>query len=52
VGDTHLAIAFKALPGAERPPTPAPASKTIIVGRPSPKDGEFLNSEKNPVRVP
>src|ERR1043166_8995038 len=40
-GDTHLAVAFKALPGAERPPLPPiPAGKTIIVPRPAPKDGE------------
>ena len=52
VGDPHLAVAFKALPGAERPPMPAPASKTIVVGRPAPKGEEFLNTEKNPARVP
>jgi hypothetical protein len=52
-GDTHLAVAFKALPGAERPPLPPiPAGKTIIVPRPAPKDGEFLNSEQNPGKVP
>ena len=51
-GDTHLAIAFKALPGAERPPLPAPASKTIVVSRPAPRSDEFLNTEKNPGRVP
>jgi hypothetical protein len=51
-GDTHLAIAFKALPGAERPPVPAPASKTIVVSRPAPRSDEFLNTEKNPGRVP
>jgi hypothetical protein len=52
-GDAHLAIAFKALPGAERPPLPpVPAGKTIIVSRPAPKDGEFLNTEQNPGKVP
>ena len=52
-GDAHLAIAFKALPGAERPPLPATAaSKTIIVSRPAPRGEEFLNTEKNPARVP
>jgi hypothetical protein len=51
-GDAHLAIAFKALPGAERPPLPAPASKTIVVSRPAPRSDEFLNTEKNPGRVP
>ena len=51
-GDAHLAIAFKALPGDERPPLPAPASKTIVVSRPAPRSDEFLNTEKNPGRVP
>ena len=51
-GDAHLAIAFKALPGAERPPLPAPSSKTIVVSRPAPRGDEFLNTEKNPARVP
>lgn len=51
-GDNHLAIAFKAAPGAARPPMESPASKTIVVGRPAPKDGEFLNTEKNPQKVP
>ena len=50
-GDAHVAIAFKAMPGAERPPLPSPV-KTIVVGRPAPRDGEFLNDEKNPARVP
>src|SRR5690242_17635641 len=52
-GDAHLAVAFKAVPGAERPPLPAlPAGKTIIVSRPAPKDGEFINTEQNPGKVP
>ena len=51
-GDAHLAIAFKALPGAERPPMPAPGSKTIVVSRPAPRGDEFLNTEKHPARVP
>jgi hypothetical protein len=52
-GDSHLAIAFRALPGAERPPLPpVPAGKTIIIPRPAPKDGEFLNTEQNPGKVP
>ena len=51
-GDGRLAIAFKALPGAERPPLPAPASKTIVVSRPAPRSDEFLNTEKNPGHVP
>ena len=52
-GDAHLAVAFKAMPGAERPPLPAvPAGKTIVVARPAPKDGEFINTEQNPGKVP
>src|SRR5438874_11314289 len=52
-GDAHRAIAFKALPGAERPPLPATAaSKPIIVSRPAARGEEFLNTEKNPARVP
>ncbi len=51
--DTHLAIAYRAMPGAARPPLPpVPAGKTIVVARPAPKDGEFLNTEKNPGKVP
>jgi hypothetical protein len=52
-GETRTAIAFKAFPGAARPAMDTPASKTIVVGRPAPKGGEeFLNSEKNPGKVP
>ena len=52
-GEPHLAIAFRSMPGAERPPLPpVPAGKTIVVARPAPKDGEFLNTEKNPGKVP
>ncbi|HSQ22913.1 MAG TPA: hypothetical protein VLN44_00800 [Pyrinomonadaceae bacterium] len=52
-GDTRTAIAFKAFPGAARPPMEAPASKTLVVGRPAPAKGEeFLNTEKNPGKVP
>jgi hypothetical protein len=51
--DTHLAIAYRAMPGAARPPLPpVPAGRTIVVARPAPKDGEFLNTEKNPGKVP
>jgi hypothetical protein len=51
--DTHVAIAYRAIPGAARPPLPpVPAGKTIIVARPAPKEGEFLNTEKNPGKVP
>jgi hypothetical protein len=52
IGDTHLAVAFKAFPGAARPAMEAPASKSVVVGRPAPRDGEFLNTEKNPAKVP
>ncbi len=52
-GDTRTAIAFKAVPGAARPPMEAPASKTVVVGRPAPGKGEeFINTEKNPGKVP
>ena len=51
-GDNHLAIAFKAAPGAARPPMEAPAPKTIVVTRPAPRGDEFINSEKNPAKVP
>jgi hypothetical protein len=51
-GDPHVAIAFKATPGAERPPMDAPTSKTVVIKRPVPKGEEFLNTEKNPAKVP
>ena len=51
-GEPRVAVAFKAMPGAERPAMDAPASKTVMVKRPAPKGDEFLNSEKNPVKVP
>ena len=53
-GDTRTATAFKAVPGAARPPMEAPASKTVVVGRPGQpaKGEEFINSEKNPGKVP
>jgi hypothetical protein len=51
-GDARVAIAFKAYPGAARPAMEAPGSKTIVVGRPAPRGGEFLNTEKNPAKVP
>jgi hypothetical protein len=51
--DSHVAIAYRAMPGAARPPLPpVPAGKTIVVARPAPKDGEFINSEQNPGKVP
>jgi len=52
-GDTRTATAFKAIPGAARPPMEAPGSKTVVVGRPAPAKGEeFINTEKNPGKVP
>jgi len=52
-GDDRTAIAFKAFPGAVRPPMEPPGSKTVVVGgRPAPNGDEFLNSEKNPAKVP
>ena len=52
-GETRTAIAFKAIPGAARPPMESPASKTVVVGRPAPGKGEeFINTEKNPGKVP
>ena len=52
-GDTRTATAFKAIPGAARPPMEPPGSKTVVVGRPAPAKGEeFINSEKNPGKVP
>lgn len=52
-GDNHTEVAFKAIPGAARPPMEPPASKTIIVGRPAPRGGEeFINTPNNPGKVP
>jgi hypothetical protein len=52
-GNDRAAVPSRAMPGAPRPAMEAPAPKTIVVGRPAaPKDGEFLNSEKNPQKVP
>jgi len=53
-GNAHEAIAFKAAPGAARPPMDAPASKTVVVGKPGSRGAgeEFLNTEKNPAKVP
>jgi len=52
-GNDHAEVAFRALPGAARPPMEAPAAKTIIVGRPAPRGGEeFINTPNNPGKVP
>jgi hypothetical protein len=51
-GENHAAIPFKALEGAARPPLAPPAAKTVTVSRPTPKGEQFLNTEKNPGKVP
>ena len=51
-GENRQEVPFKAIPGAPRPPLPATASKTVIVHRPAPKGEEFINTPKNPERVP
>src|SRR5712671_2582889 len=52
-GNDHGEVAFRALPGAARPPMESPAAKTIIVGRPAPRGGEeFINTPNNPGKVP
>ncbi len=50
--DDHAEVAFKALPGAARPPLEAPASKTVVVKRPAPKGEEFINTPNTPGRIP
>lgn len=47
-------IAFKMLPGAQRPPEKPPETKVTIV-KPSPKRGkgeEFINTPDTPVKIP
>ncbi|SRR6266496_70337 len=51
-GDNRAEVPFKALPGAPRPPMEMPSAKTIIMKRPAPKGDEFINTPKNPGRVP
>ena len=51
-GDNGAQVAFKAFPGAARPPMEPPAPKTVTVSRPAPKGEEFLNTERNPGKVP
>jgi len=51
-GDNRTEVPFRALPGAPRPPMETPAAKTIILKRPAPKGDEFINTPKNPGRVP
>jgi hypothetical protein len=51
-GDDHAAVAFKALPGTARPPLESPASKSVIVKRPTPRGEEFINTPNTPGRIP
>jgi CHASE2 domain-containing sensor protein len=50
-GDSLAQLVYVAAPGQKRPPEKLEA-KTIIVGRPAPGKGEFLNTPDTPVRVP
>lgn len=51
-GDDRAEVAFKALPGAARPPLESPASKSVIVNRPAPRGEEFINTPNTPGKVP
>jgi hypothetical protein len=51
-GDNQTEVPFRTLPGASRPPMEAPSPKTIVMKRPAPKAGEFINTPNNPSRVP
>jgi hypothetical protein len=44
-------IAYSSSPGKKRPPERI-ESKTIVVKRPTARDGEFINTPDNPTRVP
>lgn len=44
-------VPYATAPGQKRPPERLD-SKTITIGKPSQKSGEFLNSPDNPARVP
>lgn len=44
-------LVYLAAPGQKRPPEKLEA-KTIIVGRPAPGKGDFLNTPDNPGRIP
>ena len=50
-GSDSALLAYTTLPGKKRPPE-RPEGKTIIVSRPPPPKGTFLNTPDNPVRVP
>jgi hypothetical protein len=44
------ALGYTSAPGQKRPPEKV-ESKTIVVARPAPKPGEFLNTPDNPGRI-
>jgi hypothetical protein len=50
-GEKSGLIAFSSSPGQKRPPERLD-SKTIIIQKPSPGRGEFLNSPDRPTRIP
>jgi hypothetical protein len=50
-GSTLAALPYTTAPGQKRPPERL-ETKTIIVGKPASKGGEFLNSPDKPARVP
>lgn len=50
-GSSLLAVPYTTAQGQKRPPERL-ESKTITIGRPASKRGEFLNSPDNPARVP
>ena len=50
-GSSLQPVPYATSPGQKRPPERL-EPKTIIVGRPAGKGGEFLNSPDNPARVP
>jgi hypothetical protein len=50
-GPTLAALSYTTAPGQKRPPERL-ETKTIIVGKPASKGGEFLNSPDKPARVP
>jgi hypothetical protein len=52
-GNDRTPVAFKAMPGNPAPPMESPASKTVVVDKPSSgKRDEFINTPNNPGRVP
>ena len=52
-GSDQRPVAFKAMPGNAAPPMESPASKTVVVDKPSSrKRDEFINTPNNPGRVP